>query len=66
MYPLGRFPTVAVAVDALVALIALVTLAALAALALAIVALAALALITLAIALALRHHPIIHVNWDHM
>ncbi len=32
----------------------------------AIVALTALALVALAIALALHHHPIIHVNCDHM
>jgi hypothetical protein len=32
----------------------------------AVVALTALALVALAIALALRHHPIIHVNCDHM
>jgi hypothetical protein len=35
-------------------------------LALAIVALATLALVALVIALALRHHPIIHVNCDHI
>jgi hypothetical protein len=57
---------VAVAVIALVALVALIALVALAALAQAVVALATLALVTLAIALALHHHPIIHVNCDHM
>ncbi len=51
---------------ALITLVALVALAALAALALAIVPLAVLALVALAIALALCHHPIIHVNCDHM
>jgi hypothetical protein len=50
----------------LVILVALVALAALTAFAQAIVVLAALALVALAIALALRHHPIIHVNCDHM
>ncbi len=51
-----------IALIALVDLVALITLTALAALARAVVALAPLALVPLA----LCHHPIIHVNCDHM
>ena len=59
-------PTCSLTRESNYALVANAAQAALAALALAVIAFAALALVALAIPLALRHHPIVHVNCDHM